>query len=340
MKLYVLVAALVASTTNALTLNNKKILAESKQSIVSAIAYQFVDQPSYERMPDIKADMTAQDLVAYPLHTPGGHPDVQVYGYPLAQDVHVSGAISRTRSWEPAFNQVMCEKLESAASQGIPANFLDVGANIGVMTLSMAKCAEASKGVVVAVEGMPTIANHLKAGVKANNMDNVLVYPYAVGGPAGQDSLKMAMNPTNKGGSAVAGNKAWTNSSPNVFTVPLTTLDAMMHASPVMKYLSVAKFDIEGNEGLALKGAQDLFSNHPPCTLVIELVGEWLSRAGTPGAEVVSMIHNFGYNTASIPGGAFGVGTYTLDQRDMQRCVARLRTSAAGGMSVEQNLSK
>jgi len=318
-------AFMQARATVDLDTENGDDKAKLEDKAVAANKYQYVHHPRPEDLSNLTVDMSAADLKSYDLQV-SASAAVKVFGYPTHQDMWVSGSIASSGQWEGDLNKVLCNMLLSSAHEGVTPNFLDVGANIGVMTLTIASCVR-GKGEVVSVEGLPSIANHLKAGVKANALDNVLVYNYAVSGPDKADSLTMALNPTNKGGSAVVGNKAWTNSSQSISVVPLTTLDAMMLAAPVMKSLRVAKFDIEGNEGRALQGAHELFSKHPPCTLVIELSGDWMERAGTPGPQVVSMIAEYGYDTSAIPYGAAGIGTYTLNQHDMPGCLARLRAA-------------
>merc|ERR1719394_1312475 len=67
-----------------------------------------------------------------------------------------------------------------------------------------------SRSKVISVEGMPQTVDHLVAGITANNMKNVDVYNYAVGGPNDPRHVTMSLNPVNKGGSAVKGNKPFT----------------------------------------------------------------------------------------------------------------------------------
>jgi FkbM family methyltransferase len=286
----------------------------------------YISAPVSEGLQELRAkpvNSTRWDMHQYDVDVPG-QDDITVYGYPRPQDVHVSGSLGDWESWEGGLVSKYCNTLKKAIESGSSANFLDVGANIGAVTLPVAACIR-HHGKVFAVEGMPSIADHLKAGILANSLENVVLYDYAVSDPSAGDSLKMALNPTNKGGSTVKGNKAWSNySSTSVFTAKVTTLDSMLHQSPDMQRLRLAKMDIEGSEGLALKGGRELFTNYPPCTLVVELVGDWLARAGTSAFEVLGMLDGFGYDTSPVPYGAQGHGTYTLVQKNMPGCLARL----------------
>ena len=170
---------------------------------------------------------------------------------------------------------------------------------------------------------MPSIASHLTKGVLENKLDNVLLYEYALTGPVSDDSLSMSLDPTNKGGSAVTGNKE-SNDDMQKFSVPLTTLDAMQQHTPKLGYILVAKMDIEGNEGQALLGAKELLASSPPCYLVIELQPEWLNRAGTSIQSVLKQLEASNYDTSTVE--PTTVNTYKLPQRNMSSCVNRLAT--------------
>ncbi|CAK0790500.1 unnamed protein product [Prorocentrum cordatum] len=182
----------------------------------------------------------------------------------------------------------------------------------------MADCLRPRGGKVIAVEGMPPIADHLAVGILANNLQNVDLYNYAVGAPDDPKKVTMSLNPVNKGGSAVKGNKPFTEMSddqlqdlfhpskheqkfaPRVtveeYEVPLTTGDLMLQYNPAFKAILIAKVDIEGHEGHFLKGSQQLFSKYPPCIMTIEMIPEWLERAGTPVEDVLDLLVRWGYD--------------------------------------------
>jgi len=234
-------------------------------------------------------------------------------------------------------------------------NFLDIGGNIGTFTIPLADClAHAGPGRrpsrVVAVEAMPPTADHLLAGIKWNNLTNVDVYNYAVGAPTDGRNVTMSLNPVNKGGSAVKGNKPFTEMDDQQlqdlfhpgkaakkfaqkvevkeYSVELTTADNMLDLNPAMKALLIAKVDIEGHEGHFIKGAKTLFSKFPPCYMTIELVPEWLERAGTPAQEVLDLLTSWGYKNVptveTISKGPIESKTRTVIQKDMTKCIARI----------------
>jgi len=230
-------------------------------------------------------------------------------------DRGVSGELLSGNGWETTRSSELCEKFRANGEIG---NFLDIGANIGTFTIPMADCLRHRGGRVIAVEGMPPTADHLAVGVLANDLQNVDMYNYAVGAHDDPKKVTMSLNPVNKGGSTVKGNKPFTEMSddqlqdlfhPNKkhqkheqkvvveeYEVPLTTGDDMLWSNPAMKAIQIAKVDIEGHEGHFLKGSQNLFAKYPPCIMMIELIPAWLDRAGTPVEGILDMLVGWGYD--------------------------------------------
>jgi len=122
-------------------------------------------------------------------------------------DQGVSGELNAGAGWETAHITQLCEEFKTHGEIG---NFLDVGANIGTFTIPMADCLRHRGNRVIAVEGMPPIADHLAVGLLANDLQNVDMYNYAVGAPDDPKKVTMSLNPVNRGGSTVKGNKPFT----------------------------------------------------------------------------------------------------------------------------------
>jgi len=254
--------------------------------------------------------------------------------------------------WESGRTAELCRQFRDTA--GEVGNFLDVGANIGTFTIPMADCLQSHGGRVIAVEGMPPTADHLAVGILRNKLENVDMYNYAVGAPGDETKVTMSLNPVNKGGSTVKGNKPFTEMSddqlqdlfhPNKkehkyakkvsvkeYEVPLTTGDQILQYNAAMKAIMIAKVDIEGHEGHFIRGSQLLFSEYPPCILTIELVPEWLDRAGTPPEQLLFLLDDWGYEGVptvdQLKKSAAQALTRTLKQKDMPACVERVRSHA------------
>jgi FkbM family methyltransferase len=269
-------------------------------------------------------------------------------------DQGVSGTLLAGHGWETTHIADLCDRYRKFGSVG---NFLDVGANIGTFTIPMADCLQSNGGRVIAVEGMPPTADHLAVGILSNNIENVDMYNYAIGAPGDEMKVTMSLNPVNKGGSTVKGNKPFTEMDgqelqdlfhPKTreklfaktvdvkeYEVPLTTGDQMLQYNPAMKAIMVAKVDIEGHEGHFIRGSQLLFSDYPPCILTIELIPEWLDRAGTPPEQLLFLLDDWGYEIVPTIAQLKKSATRTLTQKDMQACVERVRSYADTGRRVK-----
>merc|ERR1711907_145571 len=66
--------------------------------------------------------------------------NVKVFTYPAEQDQYVSGSIQKNGAWEPKKLNRLCDTFKKHHKQGARVNFLDVGANIGSISVPMARC--------------------------------------------------------------------------------------------------------------------------------------------------------------------------------------------------------
>jgi FkbM family methyltransferase len=301
----------------------------------------------------------ASELVSANVQSLVGDHNLTIAAFDRWSDQTVSGHLLSGEGWETEHTRSLCNIFRSVG--GGVGNFLDVGANIGTFSIPMADCLAhvqtrgGSTGRVIAVEGMPPTADHLVVGILANKLRNVDVYTYAVGGPHDTKHVTMSLNPVNKGGSAVKGNKPFTEMDDNQlqdhfhpskkvqmsakkvevkeFNVELTTGDRMLHGNPAMKAIMIAKVDIEGHEGHFIQGSQLLFSKFPPCFMTIELIPEWLERAGTPVQGILDLLISWGYKNVptvdQLNEWSTRSKTRTVEQKDMVKCLERVRSYAA-----------
>lgn len=299
---------------------NTKFEANSSQAFVSSelslskMAIEFIKSPEAKHLSDMHP--STSDMKVGHLPVPGSATKIDIYCYPPDQDRFVSGSILANGAWEnDGVKYCATPWLQNPTLKG---NFLDVGGNIGAYTLPLGKFLE-GKGEVISVEGMPDIAEHLKAGIVGNKLSNVDLFQYCVGAPDASDYVTMNLNPVNKGGSGVNGNKDATGTpqGPKV-KVGLTTLDSMLESFPALKSVISMKVDIEGNEGRMLKGAHEFFSKHAPCYLQMELQPAWLTVAGTPFEEVMQTMAKFGYSHSKID-----ATNYRFEQNNITACLKR-----------------
>eukprot|EP00747_Dinoflagellata_sp_TGD_P183946 gnl/TRDRNA2_/TRDRNA2_39185_c0_seq1.p1 gnl/TRDRNA2_/TRDRNA2_39185_c0~~gnl/TRDRNA2_/TRDRNA2_39185_c0_seq1.p1 ORF type:complete len:317 (+),score=41.56 gnl/TRDRNA2_/TRDRNA2_39185_c0_seq1:94-1044(+) len=244
--------------------------------------------------------------------------ELHIFGYADEQDNEVSKQLRKSSQWEFDLVSQICDEF-MAAGKG---NFLDVGANIGVFSLSMSTCLErtvGSHGEVFAVEGMPDTASRLMAGFVANNMANAAVIPYAASNMISGDHAYMKRDATNKGACTV---ERAENADPqhDLVAINVTTLDSILSKEQGMRNLLAMKMDIEGSEGRALEGARELLAAYPPCFMVIEV-----NPARVDVEHIGSLLRRAGYDLSQTCWRcqAYNVPHF-LKQADFDSCIARL----------------
>jgi FkbM family methyltransferase len=176
---------------------------------------------------------------------------------------------------------------------------LDVGANIGEVTLFSAKRV-GPNGRVYAFEPMPALAGQLRANIERNQAGNVELIEAAVSDTAGTammyaQSQLFHDGTTHEGLATLFGQGD--RRSP-VGTMRVTTLDEEF-AALALPSLDLIKIDIEGAELPALRGAIRLLQRWRPW-LIIEVQTETSVAAGYQAADILQDLEQFGYRFARI----------------------------------------
>lgn len=130
---------------------------------------------------------------------------------------------------------------------------VDAGANIGVATLILSRSV-GPDGKVISVEMMPDTARSLRRTIELNALPNVEVYENALSELPGQ--LVCAKVETGLHGQASIA-RSDNRTGLKEVSVTTTTLDALTEAQPDIRFL---KLDLEGAEGLALRGGAETLS--------------------------------------------------------------------------------
>lgn len=185
--------------------------------------------------------------------------------------------------------------------------FIDGGANVGAYTL-LAAALVGPSGRVDAFEPGPVEAGRLRENVERNRLAQVHVHEAALSDAPGQGTFTLdrpSANRLSRRDDEHGQNKA----------VPLLTIDSALP----MKY-AMAKFDLEGAEPLALRGAEEHLAEGIPPVLVLELVDRFVRRFGSSAADVADWLEQRGYVLAE-----YDAAENRLDVRD--RSFAGSRTN-------------
>ncbi len=175
---------------------------------------------------------------------------------PMAQHVLWNGV------YEPDGLQVLRAQLGPAAC------FVDVGANIGLFTVTAARMRRG--GRVFAIEASPTLFAYLNMNIARNDLDNVTTWNAAASDRAGTARFYDA--PPEKFGMGSLAPQFHQAG----FDVETKTLDEMLGAEAACA--RVVKIDVEGFEAAVLCGATNLLEQSP--LLVFEFCDWAEERAG------------------------------------------------------------
>lgn len=171
---------------------------------------------------------------------------------------------------------------------------IDVGANIGIMTLPLAKQFPHAK--FYAIEPHPLPASRFIQNCLQNELSNVFLLNAAIG--PSQEVMKIYICPTNSGGHRVTGFEGR-----NDFE-KMTTLDHISVPSLSLKSLfkhfgitscDILKVDVEGFECQVLESLEDLLNPQTVVTLIVEYGPEGMKQAGKTGWNLVKMLLERGY---------------------------------------------
>ena len=167
---------------------------------------------------------------------------------------------------------------------------VDVGANVGYYSLLAARRV-GNGGRVFAIEANPAVYSMLLQNIAVNDYHEIIPVNRCVSNLSGEARFRIDR--------AVAGESGmlprYEAERQDTITVDTGTLDDLLPDGAA----DVLKIDIEGAEGLALMGASRLLRNCRP-QIFMEFVPALLTKMGTPPADVLGTIKQYGYSTYLI----------------------------------------
>jgi FkbM family methyltransferase len=176
--------------------------------------------------------------------------------------------------------------------QSLPGIVVEVGSNMGVHTIPLARELARQGRQMLAIEPQPVIFQQLCANLALNGLFNVTALPFACAAEPG--ALHFAppdyRNPGNFGGTTMSANAE----TPETQTVSCHTLDSLVSSYFPAQPVALIKIDAEGYELRVLQGAGSLISEFHP---ILYVENDRLESSGTPGqsARLIQHILDLGY---------------------------------------------
>lgn len=161
--------------------------------------------------------------------------------------------------------------------------FLDVGANIGLMSCIASKIV-GSSGLVYAVEANTKTLDILSHNLTLNKCENTQILPIAVSNEKGEATLYENWS-VNRGGSSLL-----SQGDQEGIKVPMERLDDLFSEDTPLK---LVKMDVEGVEPAVLEGGQNWFRKQQP-VFIIEVSTEREFEAGATAKDVLKMLETIG----------------------------------------------
>jgi FkbM family methyltransferase len=148
---------------------------------------------------------------------------------------------------------------------------IDVGANVGVLTLAMARML-GTEGDLLAIEPSPELQEALRQTAVANGLASKIRIE-AVAAADGEGRAELF----------TGGTSGWSSltripgMSGGAVEVPLRTLDSLVEPG---RSIALAKIDVEGSELLVLRGMTRILAESPNIALVVEFGPTHILRSG------------------------------------------------------------
>jgi FkbM family methyltransferase len=173
--------------------------------------------------------------------------------------------------------------------------FIDIGANIGIYSLSASDMLDLSKGGMVhAFEPVSYVYKKLIENIELNKIENVVPNKLAVYKENKTIELFLS-NQENLGMSSVFHHDTESGLTEMVEAV---TIDSYIDKSDITR-VDLIKIDIEGAELYALKGMLNTLKKYKP-VLLLEISENVLKGNSISGTDVINFLDELGYSPYTI----------------------------------------
>ncbi len=195
--------------------------------------------------------------------------------------------VSHYGTYEELEAKIMKEKIK------VGNIVVDVGANIGLHTLNMAKIV-GNTGQVFAFEPDPSNFEILRKNVKINNYQNIILEQKACADKYGRTTLYQSDHP---GMHRVF---PQTKQAKGQVQVELTSLDKYFIDSNLADKINFIKIDVEGLEFSVLKGMKNILKNNKKIKILFEFMPKNTMEAGFTPIELLNYLTSYDFKLFCI----------------------------------------
>lgn len=173
--------------------------------------------------------------------------------------------------------------------------FFDVGANLGLFTLTAAQRV-GTAGHVFAFEPSSREAALLEQNIRLNGFDNVTIVREALSDRMGEARFAVA---TDGGTNSLAANTHPEQKVVRWETVRLNTLDSFIAQHSITR-IAMMKIDVEGGECAVLRGGANLFRRADAPLALSEFCDLTAQGFGSSGRDLYDLWVSYGYTLYSL----------------------------------------
>ncbi|MBL76907.1 MAG: hypothetical protein CL763_08305 [Chloroflexi bacterium] len=196
-------------------------------------------------------------------------------------------AISHYGTYEELEAKIMEEKIKAGSI------VVDVGANIGLHTLNMARITNID-GKVFAFEPDPSNFKILEKNIQMNNYENIVSEQKAVGQGHGETTLYQSDHP------GMHRIYPQSEKSKGEIQVELTNLDKYFNDLGLTDQIDFIKIDVEGFEFSVLKGMKEILENNKQIKILFEFMPENVLEADFSPIELLDYLSSFNFKIHCI----------------------------------------
>jgi FkbM family methyltransferase len=210
--------------------------------------------------------------------------DIAIY---TTADNYIEWAIASTGTYEDEIGKLIKISLKDGDTA------LDIGGNIGLQSIRMAKCVGQS-GRVYAFEPLTHLQKKFKKNISLNKVSNVTLFPYALADAAGEVDLPVNSKDWNQGAFSLDG----ANSGSETQQVIIKKADDM-DVIESLTALHLIKIDVEGYEYHVLRGLQQTLAKHRP-RIIFEYDDNYWAKTGQKMTECYNYLTQLNYTLYQI----------------------------------------
>jgi FkbM family methyltransferase len=196
----------------------------------------------------------------------------------VGRSIYYFGDLDRKLTW-------LCREILRPGDVAI-----DIGANIGLVSLNMAAFVGPS-GRVEAFEPQPRLWPFLRRSIELNSFSQITLHPIALGAEDG--TLELSIPLFNSGGASL--HHRYDNND----CVEITVRNSGKYLSSLdLPRIRLMKIDVEGYEQVVLSNATSFFVSNPPESILFELNDHSVPFHEQP---VVLLLRDLDYELYNIP---------------------------------------